>query len=365
MSDQKQASSKPTSGQMADGYVKFGPDMAGDVIALVRAVNSPDHVIVKTGIAVMDEDITIGGGSVTVVAARPSHGKSMMMKLLARSVMRDIMARGDVPGSPKDVVVYVTLEEPSESLYMGIGGHLPYSYRDIHRGEVTDSMEEVVRILQGVKILGNLVVMEYPGLVDGHVAPPISTEQIVSVVERLVNTYNMRPRAILVDYLQKLSAGYKLGRDSNRTDIVTAASNGMTMLSKAYKCPVIVAVQAGRNVDTRAIKVPTMSDMQHASSIEQDAHTILGLWRPVIDGETTVNVNGSEISVTNQTMLVRVVKSRADGAGGKLYAMNFDPVTLNAYWIDPALDSVGGPTLGDSNDSWVVKARRALEAGRV
>jgi len=105
-------------------------------------------------------------------------------------------------------------------------------------------------------------------------------------------------------------------------------------------------------VDDRKLKIPAMGDMQHASSIEQDAHTILGLWRPIIDGETTVNVNGHDISVTAQTMLVRVAKSRADGAGGKLYALNFDPVTLSAYWIDTALESIGGHAVSSPSRDW-------------
>lgn len=346
------ADAKLTPGQIADRYVKFGPDMAADVVDLLRRVKSPDHVIVRTGVPVMDEDITIGGGSVTVVAARPSHGKSMMLKLLARSIMRDVMAKPVDDKAPRDVVIYVTLEEPSDKLYVEISGHLPYSYRDIHRGNVGDDIGEVVRILQGVKTLGNLVTIEHPGLIDGRIAPPITTETIVSTIERLTTAYNMRPRCILIDYLQLLSANWKDNGRANRTDIVTAASHGVSALARAYACPVIVAAQAARGVDDRKLKIPAMGDMQHASSIEQDAHTILGLWRPIIDGETTVNVNGHDISVTSQTMLVRVAKSRADGAGGKLYALNFDPVTLAAHWIDPKLESIGGRVVSQEPRDW-------------
>lgn len=343
---------KLTAAQLADRYVKFGADLGNDVVDLIARVNSPDHVIVRTGVPTIDHDVTIGGGSVTVIAARPSHGKSMMLKLLARSVLRDVMARPTVAGTPKDAVIYVTVEEPGDKLFVEIGGHLPYSYRDIHRGEIAASIGETVSIMGGAKFLGNLVVIEHPGLIDGRIAPPITTETIVSTIERLASAYNMRPRCILVDYLQLLSASWKDGQRANRTDIVTAASHGVSALARAYRCPVIVAAQAARGVDERKLKIPAMGDMQHASSIEQDAHTILGLWRPIIDGETTVNVNGHDISVTNQTMLIRVAKSRADGAGGKLYALNFDPVTLSAHWIDPALESIGGASVSRPTGHW-------------
>jgi replicative DNA helicase len=343
---------KMTREQLADAYIKFGPDMANDVLDLLRTVKSPDHVIVRTGVAPMDNDITISGGSVTVVAARPSHGKSMMLKMLARSVMRDIMSRPVMAGSPRDAVIYVTLEEPSDKLYVEIGGHLPYSYRSIHRGEVPDDTREMVNVLQGVKVLGNLVTIEHPGLINGRMAPPITTDMIVHTIERLATTYNIRPRAIMLDYLQLLSANWQDNSRANRTDIVTAASNGVSALARAYRCPVIVAAQAARGVDDRKLKIPAMGDMQHASSIEQDAHTILGLWRPIIDGETTVMVGEHEISVTSKTMLVRVAKSRADGAGGKLYALNFDPVTLDCRWIDPSLENVGGRVYSEPAREW-------------
>ena len=69
-------------------------------------------------------------------AARPSHGKSMFLKLLARSVMRDVMARETPAGAPRDAVVYVTPEEPSEKLFRKLADTLPHSYRDIHWGNV-------------------------------------------------------------------------------------------------------------------------------------------------------------------------------------------------------------------------------------
>ena len=353
MADRTRAPQGPAAGQLADSYIKLGPDMATDTVDLLRRVKSPDHVIVRTGIPVIDDDITIGGGSVTVVAARPSHGKSMFLKLLARSVMRDVMARETPAGAPRDAVVYVTLEEPSEKLFVEIGGHLPYSYRDIHRGNVPADFQQVVTVASGVKALGNLVVIEHPGLVGGRIAPPITTETIVGAVERLAGSYDMRPRAILVDYLQLLSASWKDSNRANRADIVTAASHGVSALARAFKCPVIVAAQAARGVDDRKLKIPAMGDMQHASAIEQDAHTILGLWRPIIDGESSVTISGHEISVSPQTMVVRVAKSRNDGAGGKIYALNFDPVTLNAYWIDPRLEqSIGGKPLSDPRRDW-------------
>lgn len=347
---QPRQTAAPTAATL-DSYIRFPTDLAGDVLAMVRAAASPDVAIARTGIPAMDDDLTLGAGTVTVIAARPSHGKSMFLKLLARQSLRQIIDQG---GDGGDCVVYVTLEEPGEKLFIEIGGHTGYSYRDIQRGRMPDDMPSTIAALQGVKILGGLVTIEHPGLVGGRIAPPITTEIIVGIIERLASEYGRRPRAIFVDYLQLLSATFTAQNERSRTDIVTAATNGVAALARAFQCPVIVAAQASRDVDSRKIRCPLMGDMQHASAVEQFAHTILGLWRPIIDGEQTVEIGGGSISVTNQTMLVRVAKSRADGAGGKIYALNFDPVTLAAFVVDPTLQtSIGGsPISAGSRDWW-------------
>ena len=342
-------------GATIDGYIRFAPDLAADVLELMRAANDPAIAIAKTGVPIMDDDITMGAGTVTVVAARPSHGKSMMLKLLARQSLRQIMANTASAGGADsgDVVVYVTLEEPGEKLFIEIGGHTGYSYRNIQRGQMPDDLPSTIAALQGVKILGGLAVIEHPGLVGGKIAPPITTEIIVSIIERLASEYGKRPRAVFVDYLQLLSATYTTQNERSRTDVVTAAANGVAALARAFHCPVIVAAQAGREVDNRKIKCPLMGDMQHASAIEQFAHTILGLWRPIIDGEREVEIGGGTVSVTNETMLVRVAKSRADGAGGKIYTLNFNPVTLDAFIIDPTLtESIGGARVSERGREW-------------
>lgn len=339
------AKTGPSLSALERAYLNTGADLANALVAMIDRVTAPGYSIVKTGIPTLDQAITIAPRTVTVLAARPSHGKSMLLKVFARSVLDDIEARGDAAASER--VVYITLEESKEKLAAQIGG-FPYSWRDLQRGEIKPADVPAARMsaIGVAKTLRHMVALDNPGLVEGHLAPAITPAGVIRYVERAAIEDGIKPKAIFLDYLQLLNPDGPDNARQSRTDLVSAASKGAKRLAAAFDCPVIMAVQAGREVDGRKDKIPQMSDLQWASSIEQDADTVLGLRRPCIDhteGAETVELGGREISITTQLMISRVIKSRDDGAGGRMFALNVDPISFKAWPVDPGY--MGGPSV--------------------
>lgn len=320
-------------------YISTGADVANAVVDLIRRSHAPGWALVRTGIPSLDRDITMAPSTVTVLAARPGHGKSMLLKILAKGILDDIASRG--PAADAERVVYITLEEDQEKLGVQIGG-LSYQYRDALRGGLADPHAAEVEAWSIAQTMRHQITVRHPKTVNGKIAPPISPARIIRIVERAAADDGIRLKAIFLDYLQLLGADGREASDRTKFETVTAASNGAKRLASTFSCPVFMAVQASREVDGRKLKIPTMADMQFASAIEQDADTILGLWRPYIDHASEVaagtakpiSIAGRDVAITQRLMVLKCIKARNDPSAGRTYGLYADPVAFTAEPVD-------------------------------
>jgi replicative DNA helicase len=83
---------------------------------------------------------------------------------------------------------------------------------------------------------------------------------------------------VVVDYIQ-IIAGMTDKDSQYRYSLVTAAVAALKQMAKEFKVPVIALSQLSRGVDARDDKRPNMSDLKESGGIEQDADTIMLLYR--------------------------------------------------------------------------------------
>lgn len=85
---------------------------------------------------------------------------------------------------------------------------------------------------------------------------------------------------VIVDYLQLGSADE---RTENRNLEVGSISRGFKAIAKDFHVPLFAAAQLSRAVEQRANKEPQLSDLRESGSIEQDADTVMFIYRDESD----------------------------------------------------------------------------------
>lgn len=200
------------------------------------------------------DDMLNGGlrpGSVYVLAARPSVGKSALAAAIGTGFAQD--------GLP---TLFLSQEmgdgEVIDRALANIGG-IPY--KNIQTGQLSD--------------------MDWANLssaAESGAAMPfyVDDQGSLTISEIRSKARSIKGLKLLVlDYLQ-LSASR--GEHSNRNGEIEEVSRGLKSLAKELGIAVLMLSQLNRKVEERPGKRPMLSDLRDSGSIEQDADVVIFLW---------------------------------------------------------------------------------------
>src|SRR5205085_10312404 len=105
-------------------------------------------------------------------------------------------------------------------------------------------------------------------------------------------------RLVVVDYLQLMRGNERI---ENREQQIAEISRSLKSLAKELGIPVLALSQLNRSLEKRPDKRPQLADLRESGSLEQDADTILFIFREEVYEKEKEEVKGiAEIIVGKQ-----------------------------------------------------------------
>jgi replicative DNA helicase len=249
-------------------------------------------------------------GDLMIVAARPGMGKTSFVLNLGVNVASPRSVSQPGPGEnghgaerfePGYGVCVFSLEMPREQL----ATRLVCSEGRVDLGKLRQGFlqpDDWRRLTEAASYLSSL-----PIWIDD--SPALGILELRAKVRRIQAEYNRPATAtsperrvglVVVDYLQLMK-----GRDgvNSREQEISEISRGMKQLAKELRVPVIALSQLNRAVETRTTKDkrPQLSDLRESGAIEQDADTIIFIYRDEYYNPETTNAKGiAELIISKQ-----------------------------------------------------------------
>lgn len=224
-----------------------------------------------TGLAELDA--LIGGlhrGSLMIIGARPSMGKTAFMLTLARAV-------ASADSEPRLASHVISLETRHTRLAMRlVCSDARFDASRIMRGDVGDDDWGTLTAAASRAARLPLTIDDRPGLNLAQVRASIRRAQAMHRKTDADGNVLQQLGAVFVDYLQLAKAAQ---RNGNREQEVGALAYGLLEMAKEFDVPIVALSQLSRAVESRQDKRPTISDLRESGNIEQAADVILGLYR--------------------------------------------------------------------------------------
>jgi replicative DNA helicase len=226
-----------------------------------RRALKPDELLgVTTGHDELDE-YTLGyqEGDLVIIGARPSMGKTAVVRSQARAASRAGIAN-----------VTFSMEMAAEQLGMrDIAAVGRIDLRHVQRpSRASDAEMDAMR-----KAIASM--RHYPWHLDDTAG--LTINQIVARLRRLKRQYGIK--VAYIDYLQLIDIA-RLLKDMNLSSALQVVTRTLKAAAKELHIAIVLLSQLNRSPEGRGDKRPVMSDLRESGAIEQDADIIVFVHRP-------------------------------------------------------------------------------------
>ncbi len=230
-------------------------------------LSQSDSAIPGLSTGLRDLDTRINGlnkSDLLLIAARPAMGKSAFALNIGLNVAKKY----------KKTVAVFNLEMSREQLVMRLLASESFvELQKLATGKLSE--EEWEKLCMASAALSQTDLR-----IDDN--PSVTVADINAKCRRLDNL-----GLVIIDYLQ-LMTGSGYGRNSeNRVTVVGEISRSLKIMAKELNVPVICLSQLSRAVESRTDKRPILSDLRESGAIEQDADSVMFLYRDEYYNENT------------------------------------------------------------------------------
>ncbi|MCI0357845.1 MAG: replicative DNA helicase, partial [Planctomycetaceae bacterium] len=224
---------------------------------------------ITTGFRRLDELLAgLPPGSLTILAARPSIGKSSLALDIARNVASQ---------QGKNVAIFSLEMTKQEIMDRIIAGFLGVETWKLKKGQLTEA---------DFGRMGSLFdqLRDHPIFIDDDPDTTIGNLRSKARRQQLEHGLDL----LIIDYLQLIEVTDRAAGE-NRTQQVSHISRSLKTLARELGAPIIALSQLSRATEQRSPPIPILSDLRESGGIEQDSDVVLMLYREEVYNEDCDN----------------------------------------------------------------------------
>jgi replicative DNA helicase len=226
-----------------------------------------DSMIPGLSTGLRDLDTKINGlnkSDLLLVAARPAMGKSAFALNIGVNVAKKY----------KKTVAVFNLEMSREQLALRMLASEGFlDMQKLATGKLSE--EEWGKLCMASSALSQTDIR-----IDDN--PSITVAEMNAKLRRLDNL-----GLVIIDYLQLMTGSGYTKASENRVQVVGEISRSLKIMAKELNVPVVCLSQLSRAVESRSDKRPILSDLRESGAIEQDADSVMFLYRDEYYNENT------------------------------------------------------------------------------
>ena len=245
--------------------------------ALQQADDKAAFFGLTTGFNQLDLLLTgLPPGSLSIVAARPSIGKSSFALDIARH------AAGTLGKTVAFFSLEMTKREIMDRVIAGFLGVETWRLKKCCLKEA--DFHHMGRLFDQLK--------EHPIYIDDDADTTLGNIRRKARRQQIEHGLDL----LIIDYLQLIEVTDRAAGE-NRTQQVSHISRSLKNLARELNAPVIALSQLSRAVEQRSPPIPILSDLRESGGIEQDSDVVLMLYRESVYNEECENPKAADVYV--------------------------------------------------------------------
>lgn len=227
-----------------------------NTISYINDRKSEDVTGQTTGSTSLDKRINgLNSGELIVIGSRPAIGKTSFAVNIALANLEK-----------NDGVLYFSLDRPKALIILNmisIKTNIPFAnimYKKLTAEETTIFNKELNELRNKQLFIDD--------------SRNLNLNQFKYKVKKMVSQKANNIKLVILDYIQAIKY-----MDNNKKISEAKISNMIKSLANEIKIPIVVLSQINRKLEFRNDKRPKLSDIKKFSSLEEDANTVMFLYR--------------------------------------------------------------------------------------
>ena len=274
----------------------------------------------KTGYSSLDSFIGFTPGAITLIAGRPSHGKTTFMFNLLLEMSKLYKDESFYFFSYEEPVKNISVKLLNRLIDTDLSGYFrevrdlstPTNYEFI-KSYIKARRTDIANIEEGKRLLQELINSQRIRVIDKN----YSVEELSSLIAYL----NKRERigGVFIDYIQRMKTDAKT--QDMRTKIAHI-SDSVLQIAKESGLPIILGAQLNRATQDSKGGKPKLENLKEAGNLEEDANTVLSVYNESREKEET-SEGESYKGLREVELEIKALKNR-EGEVNQTALLSFD-----------------------------------------